>query len=84
MNFLPFLKIIAGPVIGTRGSVALGRVAFLTAFGISVYFWLYQPVDQYPPTLSEILIALMVYNCTSKGVSGVGRKGSACSRDAPE
>lgn len=79
-----FIKVIAGPVIGTRGSVALGRVAFLIAFGISVYFWLYQPVDQYPPTLSEILIALMVYNFTSKGVSGFGRKGTVCSRDSPE
>lgn len=74
-----FLKIAAGPLIGTRGSVAMGRVAFLTAFGISVYFWLFQPVTAYPPTLSEILICLMVYNFTSKGVSKFGNKDNGCS-----
>jgi len=77
------LKIIAGPVIGTRGSVAMGRVAFLIAFGISVYFWLCRPVDSYPPTLSEIIIALMVYNFTSKGVSNFGKRGRECSPDSP-
>lgn len=73
------LKIIAGPLIGTHGSVAMGRVAFLAAFVISVYFWLFQPVEAYPPTLSEILIALMVYNFTSKGVSKLGKRGPECS-----
>jgi hypothetical protein len=77
------LKIIAGPVIGARGSVAMGRVAFLIAFGISVYFWLCRPVDVYPPTLSEILIALMVYNFTSKGVNSFGKRGRECSPDSP-
>ena len=73
-----FFKFLAGPLIGTRGSVAMGRVAFLAAFGISVYFWLCRPVEAYPPTLSEILIALMVYNFTSKGVSKFGRSEPQC------
>lgn len=73
-----FLKIIAGPLIGTRGSVAMGRVTFLAAFVISVYFWLFRPVEAYPPTLAEILIALMVYNFTSKGVSKFGKRDSEC------
>lgn len=34
MNFLPFLKVIAGPVIGTRGSVAKGGGA-LDAFAVA-------------------------------------------------
>lgn len=73
------LRIIAGPLIGTRGSMAMGRVAFLAAFLISVYFWLFEPVEAYPPTLSEILIALMVYNFTSKGVSKFGKRAPECS-----
>jgi len=77
------LKIIAGPVIGARGSVAMGRLAFLIAFGISVYFWLCRPVDSYPPTLSEILIALMVYNFTSKGVNSFRKREPECSPDSP-
>lgn len=78
-TFMSALKIIAGPLIGTNGSVAMGRVAFLAAFVISVYFWLFEPVEAYPPTLSEILIALMVYNFTSKGVSKLGKRERECS-----
>lgn len=77
---MTLIKIISGPLIGTRGSMAMGRLAFLIAFGISVYFWLCKPAEVYPPTLSEILIALMVYNFSSKGVSKLGTKEAECSQ----
>jgi hypothetical protein len=64
------LKILAGPLIGTRGSMALGRVAFLIAFGIAVYFWTCRPPEAFPSTLFESLAALLVYNFSSK----LGRK----------
>lgn len=70
------LKFIAGPLIGTRGNVAMGRVAFLAAFGVAVYFWLCRPPEAFPATLFETMVALMVYNFTSKGVSKLGRKDS--------
>lgn len=71
---MKLIQILAGPLVGMRGSIALGRVAFFAAFAISVYFWLYRPVEAYPPTLSEILLALMVYNFTSKAVGTFGQR----------
>ena len=83
MIFRQILKFAAGPLVGTRGSAAMGRVAFIIGFGVAVYFWLCRPAEAFPPTLFEILIALMVYNFTSKGVSKFGRTEPKCSKPLP-
>lgn len=50
-------------------SFSLGRLSFWIALGISIYFWFFRPVLEFPPSLMEFLFASLAYNLVKKGVS---------------
>lgn len=51
-----------------NGSISLGRISFWITFGLSIYFWLYRPVLDFPPSLFESLLITMSYNLVKRGM----------------
>lgn len=60
------MRKISGLFIGHRGTLALGRVGFWIAFILSIYFWLFSPIEAFPPTLEKTLWFFLAYNFGSK------------------
>ena len=51
---------------GRPDSFSLGRVAFWLMLGLSVWFWLTQSVDAFPPSLENALTYVLAYNFGGK------------------
>lgn len=51
-----------------NNQLSLGRIAFWIVFGISIYFWLTQPIAAFPPSLFEALLITMSYNLAKRGM----------------
>lgn len=49
-------------------NISLGRVSFWILMGFSAYFWFCQPAANFPPTLYNILVAVILYNFGKKGL----------------
>lgn len=60
------MGLIFGMFIGNRGTLALGRVGLWITFCLSIYFWLFCPIDTFPPSLENTLWFFIVYNFGSK------------------
>ena len=78
------LKIImAGLLVSNRYSCSLGRVAFWIVLGLAIYFWLARPVEEFPHSLEQVLMFLLVYNLGGKLVHNWSHKTYPTSRTLP-
>jgi hypothetical protein len=48
--------------------VSMGRVLLWIMFGICCYFWFCRSIADFPPTVLDITVSLLLYNFGKKGV----------------
>ena len=66
--------VLEGLLVSNRYSCSLGRVAFWLVLGLTIYFWLARPMEEFPPSLEQVLMFLLVYNLGGKLVHNFAHK----------
>lgn len=49
-------------------AISLGRVSFWLLLLACIYFWFFEKIVDFPPTLFQAFCAVMLYNFGKKGV----------------
>ena len=73
--------IVKGLFASDSPGCSLGRVSFWLVFGLTIYFWLCRPVEDFPQSLEQALMFLLAYNLGGKLVNRWGSNHSYSHRD---
>ena len=53
-------------------NLSVGRLTFWFVLGLATYFWLFKPIGEFPPSLTEMLYISTGYNIVKKGLNRFG------------
>ncbi len=69
------LKMFSGLLVGGRDTISMGRSLLWIFVALSIYFWLFRPIEAFPPSLEFALGSALAYNLGGKAVNRLGRCG---------